>query len=221
MELNQIKLYGKVIDLEVGDLFWQNTPNGIFHYQPKSENINKIPRGSDHWNRNSYISCQKYEKEIRLADNLEKIENKPGHFLREWVVKYVYKQDRVEYDDLLLMEIRPTHFKVTEVKIERITNKLIFVTPHLPITYLSKIEKKDLLIPLFHYDNMFGICMADDYDKLEKILFDAFACHLQTELSKLQDTLLQYKEKSKYFQELRLVNGHQLTKPKRTKWKLK
>lgn len=222
MELHQIKLYGKTIDLEVGDLFWQNSPSGPIHYQPKGANVRLIPQGTDRWYRNNYVSCQKYEKEIRLAENLELIQGRKDGFMNEWTVKYVYKQDRDEFDDLILMEINASEFKVTECPIERITDKLIFLKRSLPITYLSRIEKIHLLTPMFHWGRMYGICMADDYQKLEQILFERFAIHLQDTMINLQDSLQTERLKSAAFQKLREQFGYQMTKSKRTKvWKIK
>lgn len=175
------------------------------------------------WHRAKYVSCQKYEKEVRLSDNLEKVVN-PYH--NEWVVKYVYKQDRLGYDDLIFMEIGkpPTYqisteveFKVTEVKVVRVTEKMIFVSPHFPITYLSSIEKRNLLCPKLYYGRMYAICMADDYDKLEQLLFNSYSKHLWEELLRTQGSLKKLKEQSEKFEILRSKYGHQPTKPKRTK----
>lgn len=219
MELCQLKLYGKIIDLEVGDLFWQNTPNGTIHYQPKSShNLAKLPRGNNISHRGNCISCQKYANEVRLADNLKKLEGgKPGHYLTEWVVEYVYKQDRVKYDALIVMEISFDKFEVKEVDVERMTEKFIFVEPYHPITFLSRIEKTELLKIQFHYGGMFGICMPDDYSKLESLLFDGYATHTQEKIKQIQKSLVEARGASDQFQSLRIKYGYTPSNPKRTK----
>lgn len=213
MELNQIKLFGRIIDLEVGDLFWSNDGGKSINYSPKGNNLAKIPRGNDRWHFNTYVSCQKYIKEIKAADNLKLFDYRTSrahshsHYEMEWVVQYVYKQDHPEFEDLIVMKINSKDFTVEEVAVVRETDKFIFVTPRHPITYLSRIEKQEFLRPLYHYHAMYGMCRPDDYSKLEKILFDAFEEKLATERRQLIQSVFEKEKEIEQFTNLRKEYG--------------
>jgi hypothetical protein len=205
MELNQIKLYGKVIDLEVGDVFWQASQNGTVHYEPKGKNLGNIPRGNDKWSRARYCSCQKYDKQIRLSDNLEKT-TVNGRTI--WTVKYVYKQDRPEFDKLFVMTISSTEFKVVEVAVARMTDKLVFLKDYHPVTFLSRLEISSFLKFDFHYTTAYGTCLADDYEKLEELMFKGWRAHLKAEGAKLKQLREQLSEDVTSFRKLQTKNGY-------------
>lgn len=185
MELNSIKLYGRIIDLQVGEIFWQNTTDGTIHYQPSKENLDKIPRGGDQWYRNKYISCEKYRKQILKADNIElnPLSGTNGHYMKEYIVKYVYKDEHPQIDDLILMRVGKERdwnnegikFEVVEVPVERVTKEMIFLKDGHDIAgYGVKFQKDDLLKVQYkeHYPNVvWGMCFPDDYEKLQDLLF--------------------------------------------------
>lgn len=206
MELCQLKLYGRIIDLEVGDMFWTN--GSFFAYEPKGKNINLIPRGGDVWHRASSCSCAKYEKEVRLADNLKLITNNVG--LKTWVVQYVYKQDRPQYEALIVMMIDTEGFKVLEAEVEKETKALIFFKGNHPITYHSKFDKVRLLIP---QDDQWGrhsqiTCRIDDYGTAQDTLFAYHEKKLQGVISLARQKLISNQKEFKQFIELKYKQGY-------------
>lgn len=194
-ELNVIKIGVHTFQLVKGDRFESN--GSYFHYIPSTAE-NKGKGKHDRWTgRRDSLSAKKYEKDVLRADNIELIKDVPlsssepadseyniANRLRTWEVKYAYKMELPKNENLVLLQIElggrfgeeDKHqwvFKTEELPVKRVTAENYFLENHNPVDYKSQIPKKDLNnVRVRSNDNYYVLCLMDDYNDMEVLLFN-------------------------------------------------
>jgi len=209
-ELNEIKVGKHIFQLEKGDRFMSNS--NVFLYEPIGKsNRAKLPFRD--WHQHATISVAKHWKDILRADNIEKVENDKSRWSEVYEVKYAYKVEReiskVYFLGLELGYNEKFEFITKEVEIERSTKELYFVTPHIPFTYHSKVEKKLLEKVQRERDRLFVI--IDDFEKFEEAKDQLFKDFEQSQKNKVKDAegfLERRRKELSSFQEFKSKQGY-------------
>jgi hypothetical protein len=198
-ELNVLKLGINRFQLKKGDRFTSN--GSYFQYEPSTDE-NKGKGTRRRWaGRSDTISAVKYQKDVLRADNIKLIIDRPlSHKTEEeakaeeelrkaegwkasrykvWEVQYAYEIPVDQIEQLVIMIIEKKwlsekwEYRVVEHEVERETKELYFLKNHHPVSYHSKIEKKELdKVQVERGGSVYHVIgKLDDYHENEIALF--------------------------------------------------
>lgn len=124
------------------------------------------------------------EAEAAAEEESRKAEGWKANRLKVWEVKYAYKMELPKNENLVILSVemggqysddeskKQWEFKSEELPVKRVTAENYFLEKSCPIGYMSQIPKKDLNNVRVRYGTYYVLCMMDDYNDMELVLFD-------------------------------------------------